>query len=56
MDENALLMSEFRGEWADWFEMIVTQIATHLNLKHLFESMPRIIKAVLKAKWGPTRY
>ncbi len=22
MDENALLMSEVRGEWADWLEMI----------------------------------
>jgi len=24
--------------------------------QHLVESMPRRIKAVLKAKWGPTRY
>ncbi len=22
VDENALLMSEVRGEWADWLEMI----------------------------------
>ncbi len=25
VDENALLMSEARGEWADWFEMIERQ-------------------------------
>ncbi len=25
MDENALLMSEVRGEWADWLEMIERQ-------------------------------
>ncbi len=25
VDENALLMSEVRGEWADWFEMIERQ-------------------------------
>ncbi len=25
VDENALLMSEFRGEWADWLEMIERQ-------------------------------
>ncbi len=24
-DENALLMSEVRGEWADWLEMIERQ-------------------------------
>ncbi len=24
--------------------------------QHLVESMPRRIKAVLKTKWGPTRY
>ncbi len=36
VDENALLMSEVRGEWADWLEMIeddrkatVTQITTY---------------------------
>ncbi len=35
VDENALLMSEVRGEWADWLEMIerqsVTQITTRYN-------------------------
>ncbi len=38
VDENALLMSEVRGEWADWLEMIerqryncITQITTHHN-------------------------
>ncbi len=25
VDENALLMSEFRGEWADWLEKIERQ-------------------------------
>ncbi len=25
VDENALLMSEVRGEWADWLEMIERQ-------------------------------
>ncbi len=25
VDENALLMSEIRGEWADWIEMIERQ-------------------------------
>ncbi len=25
VDENALLMSEVRGEWADWLEMIKRQ-------------------------------
>ncbi len=25
VDENALLMSEVRGEWADWLEMIEKQ-------------------------------
>ncbi len=25
LDENALLMSEVRGEWADWLEMIERQ-------------------------------
>ncbi len=25
VDENALLMSEIRGEWADWLEMIERQ-------------------------------
>ncbi len=25
VDENALLMSEVRGEWADWLEMIGRQ-------------------------------
>ncbi len=25
VDENALFMSEFRGEWADWLEMIERQ-------------------------------
>ncbi len=25
VDENALLMSEARGEWADWLEMIERQ-------------------------------
>ncbi len=25
VDENALLMSEVRGEWADWLEMIEGQ-------------------------------
>ncbi len=25
VDENALLMSKVRGEWADWLEMIETQ-------------------------------
>ncbi len=25
VDDNALLMSEVRGEWADWLEMIETQ-------------------------------
>ncbi len=25
MDKNALLMSEVRGEWADWLEMIERQ-------------------------------
>ncbi len=34
VDGNALLMSEVRGEWADWLEMIeatVTQITTRYN-------------------------
>ncbi len=35
VDENALLMSEVNGEWADWSDMIetatVTQITTHYN-------------------------
>ncbi len=35
VEENALLMSEVRGEWADWLEMIrkatVTQITTSYN-------------------------
>ncbi len=35
VDENALLMSEVRGEWTDWLEMIerqtVTQITTRYN-------------------------
>ncbi len=34
VDEHALLMSEVRGEWTDWLEMIerqVTQITTRYN-------------------------
>ncbi len=31
VNENALLMSEVRGEWADWLEMMVTQITTRYN-------------------------
>ncbi len=35
VDKNALLMSEVRGEWADWLEMIrkatTTQITTCYN-------------------------
>ncbi len=33
VDENALLMSEVRGEWTDWLEMMatVTQITTRYN-------------------------
>ncbi len=31
VDENALLMSEVRGEWSDWLETTVTQITTRYN-------------------------
>ncbi len=34
VDENALLMSEVRGEWTDWLEIrkaTVTQITTRYN-------------------------
>ncbi len=31
VDKNGLLISEVRGEWADWLEIIVTQITTRYN-------------------------
>ncbi len=37
----------------------IISIWTKINeecFQHLDESMPRRIKAVLKAKWGPTRH
>ncbi len=31
LDKNGVLISEVRGEWADWLEIIVTQITTRYN-------------------------
>ncbi len=34
VDENALLMSEVRREWADWLEMIERATVTHITTRY----------------------
>ncbi len=50
MDENALLMSEVRGEWADWLEMIKKATVTQITIRYN-QGMQNTITSNPEAEW-----